>query len=751
MRYENQGSTEREHDRRVIQPHDSTRPASGTGVTKEPDACVDNAISGGTFLGTVIQAAGVTVAAPPVPARPLGIPQAPSAMFVGRDEEMCALLDLLAPDGWTACRQQVALVTGPAGVGKSELLLQAARDTSRRGWFPGGVLSIDLRGYAADLPPLTPGEALGRLLHRLGLPLEAIPEHAEDRAAAYREYLRDRSVLVLLDNARDSAQVRALLPPDGCAALVSSRHRLPALDDLHRLELGALPPEESCELFLLAAGHPKEGAGRYVAQAHARRIAKHCGGLPLALRIAAARVRGEPAEELAEFASWLDDERSRLVELDDGERALVTSFRASYDRLDNRQRLLFALCGLFPGTRPDIHAVAALAGLPPRDVHRGMRALRDAHLVDTDEARHYRLHDLVHAYARERAHEGLSEETVRSALDRLIDCYLYIADLADLAVAPGRYRLPHTIARPPRSTPDVSGQEAALAWFADELPQLTSLLKVAAAGSDPSRCWILADALRGFFFHTKAWDTWLESLQVALDAATDAGELRVQGILHNSMGVALIELGRSQEAARHYDEALSRFEATGDAHGVATSVENRAWVHQYAGDHERALVDHQRALGVYRELGASRNSAIVQRGMALAEVEQGRYEEAAALLTEALGVFLDLGLELDAAMTLNGLGEGHAKAGDAESARRYFLRALRRSRSCGSSFEEARARDGLGRILAAIDPRRAAHHWRWALSRYRSLRSPRANEVLALLSTLEGSSGDMGIRQTSRH
>ncbi|MEW2131900.1 tetratricopeptide repeat protein [Streptomyces sp. NPDC005435] len=707
-------------------------------MTGESVARVGNAISGGTFMGTVVQAANVTMTLSPAPVRPLGVPHAPSSVFVGRDEETRTLLDVLAPDDGSVPRRRVALVTGPAGVGKSELLLQNAHFAHRRGWFPGGVLAIDLQGYAADLPPLTPGEALGRLLYRLGLPLDAVPEHAEDRAAAFREYLRDRSVLVLLDNAHDSAQVRPLLPPEGCAALVSSRHRLPALDDVHRLGLAALPPERSCELILAAAALREEGAGE-----HVRRIAAQCGGLPLALRVAAARVRGETAEELADFAGRLDDERNGLMELDDGERAVTASFHASYDRLDDGPRLLFALWGLHPGTRLDVHGVAALADLPQPDVRRALRALRDAHLVDADGAGRYTMHDLLHAYARTRAHDDLTEARVQAALDRLIDYYLYTADRADAAVAPGRYRLPHTVARPPRSTPDVAAREAALAWFADELPHLTALLKVAAGSPDPSRCWFLADAMRGFFFHAKAWDTWLETLQVAMEAAVVAGEPRVQGILHNSMGVALIELGRPREAARHYDEARARFESAGDAHGVAASVENRAWVHQYAGDHEAALADHRRALGLYRSLDAPRNVAIVQRGMALAEMELGRYEEAAARLAEALETFLALGLELDAAMALNGLGEVHAKAGDTASARRYFLRALRRSRACGSSFEEARARDGLGTVLAATDPRRAAHHWRYALARYRALRSPHTDRVLAQLSALGATSGNL--------
>ncbi|MER8004665.1 tetratricopeptide repeat protein [Streptomyces sp. NPDC094149] len=710
-------------------------------MTESSASRTDNSINGGTYYGPVVQAGSVTMNLPPAPAPPLGILSVPSSVFVGRDHEVQGLLDVIDPDGGNGPRSRVGLVTGAAGMGKSELLLQVAHRAVDRGWFPGGVLSIDLNGFSSGLAPLTPADALRRLLQRLGLPLDAIPEHAEDRAAVYRECLRDRSVLVLLDNTRDSAQVQSLLPPYGCAALVSSRNMLPALDDARRLPLSDLSPDASCELFLAAAdprtGTDAEGAA---ARSHAQRIATSCAGLPLALRVAAAQVRGETADHLAELATSLDDKRKRLVELDDGERAVAASIGASYDILDEGERLLFALCGLHPGSRVGVHAVAALADLPPRDVRRRMQRLRNIHLVEADGVGHYKVHDLFHVYARQRAHEDLPEADTRAAMDRLIDCYLYTADRADAAVAPGRYRLPHTVAHPPHSIPDVDERDAALAWFAEEMPQLSALLRVAATTSDRSRCWILADAMRGFFFHTKAWDSWLETLQVALDAATDAGEVRVQSVLHNSMGVALIEQGRSQDAARHYEAAMAGFEAVGDAHGVATAVENRAWVHQYAGDHVAALADHQQALDVYGALGARRNTAIVQRGMALAEIELGRYEDATAHLTQALDVFVELGLDLDSAMALNGLGEAHASVGRAEPARRHFLRALRRSRACGSLFEEARACEGLSALLAATDPRRAAHHGRRALAHYQTLRSPKAEQVRSRLTAL----GDPG-------
>ncbi|MFG2340887.1 tetratricopeptide repeat protein [Streptomyces yangpuensis] len=702
----------------------------------QPIPGADNRISGGTFHGTVIQAGSVTFTAAPAPAALLGVIASPSSVFIGRDAELTALLEAIRPDRATASR--VGLVSGPAGVGKTELLLHAAHAALAQGWFPGGALSIDLQGYTDGLPPLTPDEALGRLLHRLGLPVDAVPGHVKDRSAVYRERLQDRSVLVLLDNAVDSSQIHSLLPSGTCAALVTSRHRLPALDDAHRITLNPLEQQSACKLFLAASAPDAEAeTEKQAVRSYARKIAAQCGGLPLALRVAAARVRGEPVWQFAELAGWLDDERKRLVELDDGERTVTAAFRSSYDRLGDDRRLLFALCGLHPGPRIDAHAAAALADLPVRDVRRLMQDLRNSHLVTADGAGHYRLHDLLHAYARDRAHEDIPEDVLRAATDRLIDYFLDTADRADQAVAPGRYRLPHSVGRPPHSAPDVDGREAALTWFTDELPHLTALLKVAATTTELSRCWLLADALRGFFFHVKAWDTWLDTLQVALDVATAAGETRVQGILQNSMGIALIELGRAPEAARRYRAAEGRFEAADDPHGVATSIENHAWVHQYAGDHAAALADHRKALGVYRELGARRNEAIVLRGMALAEIELGRSEEAIAHLTWALGVFRELGLDLDAAMALNGLGEAHTRAGDAVAARRYHVLALRQSRGCGSVFEEARAHDGLGALSAPVNPARAAHHWRAALRHYDALRSPEAERIRARLDALQ--------------
>ncbi|MGG7570166.1 tetratricopeptide repeat protein [Streptomyces sirii] len=702
-----------------------------------PSGGVHNTVSGGVFYGPVIQGGQVTITAPQQPAgAPSGGLPPPSSVHIGHEAELTSLVAALDPDdrpsGPAAC-----LVTGPGGVGKSELLLQAAHTAHRRRRFPGGVLFVDLQGHTSDTPPLSPGEALGRLLHQLGLPEPAIPAHAGDRAAAYRQHLAERPVLVVLDNAHDSDQVQPMLPPPGGSrALVSSRRLLPALDDVHRIALDVLPSDAAVRLLLEVSGHPGIAASDPAAQdlaRHAARIAEHCGGLPLALRIAAARVRGRQPAAFADLAAWLADEQSRLDELDDGERRMTSVLAVSYRDLDQDQRRLFALCGVNPGPRWGIDAAAALAGLPPARVRRLLEGLCGAHMVQEDGRGRYRMHGLVHDYARERAAEDLAPSERASAVDRLVDHYLATADRADRVLSPRRYRLQDERGLPPGAAAEIPSRSAALAWLSAELDDFVGICRAAAESSAPERSWLLADALRGYFFLAKTWTPWEDTHRVALAAAERAGARREQGILHNSLGLALVEQRDLTGASAHYTAAAHHFEAAGDAHGGANAVENHAWVRHYSGDYAGALDDHLRALRQYELLGAERNRAITLRGTSLAEMELGRTTDAIAHLREAGRIFDELDLHLDAAMTLNGLGEAYAKAGDPRAARLHLLRALRLSRSCGSRYEEARARHGLGSVSRADTPRRAVHHWERALHHYIELGSPEAETVRALI------------------
>ncbi|MFD8545325.1 ATP-binding protein [Streptomyces sp. NPDC059649] len=717
------------------------QPGAVSGVPQAPGG-VHNTVSGGVFHGPVIQGGQVTVT---VAQQPVGTPSSalpsPSAVHVGHEEELASLVAALGTGDGSA-GPAVSVVTGPGGVGKSELLIQAAHTALRQRRFPGGVLYVDLRGHDAGVPPLTPAEALGRLLHQLGVPAAAVPVHAEDRAAVYRRHLTERPVLVVLDNAHDSAQMRPMLPPPGGSrVLVSSRRRLPAVDEAHRLTLDVLPHAAAVRLLLEVSARPGAGAGGPAAEEvarHAARIAEQCGGLPLALRIAAARVRGRPPGAFADLAGWLADEQSRLDELDDGERRMASVLTVSYRDLDDDQRRLFALCGVHPGPRLGVHAAAALVDLPLARARRLLEGLCAAHMVHEEDRGRYRLHGLVHDYARERAQEDLTAAAREAAVDRLVDHYLATADRADRVLSPHRYRLQDEHGLPPGTALEVSSRADALSWLSAELDNLVGVCRAAARSSAPARSWLLADALRGYFFLAKTWAPWQATHQVALTAAERAGARRAQGILHNSLGLALLEQRDLPGASAHYTAAAGHFEAAGDAHGSANAVENHAWVRHYSGDYAGALDDHLRALRQYERLGAERNRAITLRGMSLAELELGRTTDAIGHLQEAGRIFDARDMHLDAAMTLNGLGEAYAKADDPTSARRHLLRALRLSRSCGSRYEEARARRGLGSVCRAGAPRLALHHWERALHHYTQLGSPEAEVVRALIAEVCG-------------
>ncbi|WP_180985394.1 tetratricopeptide repeat protein [Streptomyces sp. CB02959] len=716
---------------------DAPEQQSGVSGTPRVSGGVHNTVSGGVFYGPVIQGGQVTITAPQ---RPAGAPSGgfppPSSVHIGHEAELASLVAALdpagRPSGPAAC-----LVTGPGGVGKSELLLQAAHTVHRQRRFPGGVVFVDLQGHASGTPPLPPGEALGRLLHQLGVPEQAIPAHTEDRAAAYRRHLAEQPVLVLLDNAHDSDQVHSMLPPPGGSrAVVSSRRLLPALDDAHRIALDVLPPDAAVRLLVEVSGHPGAGAGDPAAaelMRHAERIAQRCGGLPLALRIAAARVRGKQPAAFADLATWLADEQSRLYELDDGERRMTSVLAVSYRDLDQDQQRLFALCGVTPGPRWGIHAAAALMGLPPARVRRLLEGLCGAHMMQEEERGRYRMHGLVHDYARERAGEDLAPSGRAAAVDRLVDHYLATADRADRVLSPHRYRLQDELGLPSGITPELPSRSAALSWLSTECDNLVGICRAAAESTAPERSWLLADALRGYFFLAKAWAPWEGTHRVALAAAERAGAHREQGILHNSLGLALLEQRDLTRAATHYSAAARHFETAGDAHGSANAIENHAWVRHYSEDYAGALDEHLQALRQYELLGAERNRAITLRGMSLAEMELGRTTDAIEHLREAGRIFDERDLHLDAAMTLNGLGEAYAKAGDLRAARLHLLRALRLSRSCGSTYEEARARRGLGSVSRAVSPRLAVHHWERALHHYTELGSPEAETVRALI------------------
>src|ERR1700733_7915349 len=352
------------------------------------------------------------------------------ADFTGREanlEELCAAMsDAERRDNPAMA---VAVVAGAPGLGKTALAIHAAHALRRD--FPDGQLYVSLRGGSEQ--PVPPDEVLARFLRDLGVDGARIPVDAEERAALYRTRLAERQMLIVLDDARNAAQVRPLLPGTGsCAGIVTSRHRLSDLAGSRLIDLDVLDDPEATELFMRIIG-----AERADAEPDAvRDVVAICAGLPLAIRIAGARLAARRGWKIRSLANRLADQRRRIDEFIAGDLAVRACFQVSFDALARGKSgggadpaSLFRMLGVWQGPSIGLHGAAALAGQPEALVGDSLEVLVDAHLLESPAPDRYRLHDLLRDYAAERA-EADEPQAASDAMHRVLSWYLLTADIA---------------------------------------------------------------------------------------------------------------------------------------------------------------------------------------------------------------------------------------------------------------------------------------------------------------------------------
>ena len=667
--------------------------------------CDDVLATGGALTALLADAGGRRRAKRGGGGAPFGLPPV-TAHFTGRADETADILAALRT-GAGPC-----VLTGMGGVGKTALAVRCGRRVEAR--FPDGVLFMDLRGHTPGVAAVTPAEALDRFLRLLGVSGDLVPADVDDRASMYRDQLHGRAVLVVLDNARSAEQVAPLLPAEEkCRVIVTSRHRLAALDDAHHVLVGVLPAGEGTGLLRALLGTRADD------DAAAADVVERCGRLPLAIRIAAARLLANPSWRLADLGRRLEAEADRLAELDDGERSVAAAFRLSVDTMPGDQRRLLALLTVHPGTDLDVTAAAALAGARLPATERLLGHLRDGHLVGQDATGRYHWHDLLRSFAATEVATELTAEDRMSALTRLVETELHAAQQADRLLAPSRYRRPVVLNAEPVRV--IANTEEALAWFRVEWANLVALCRAAFEHGLHTYSWQLAFSLRSFFYVAKLWDPWIGSQRVALAAAEADGDRWAQATMRNNLGVAVIDRGDLDAAEDHYRHALALFTDLGDQHGVNTTKANQAWVDHYRGDHAAALVNLRTALDHYRATGATRNAAITLRGMALVEAALGEHDLAAEHGEEALRLVSVLNLDLDVTMAHNCLGWAAFRAGRLDAAEAAYTAALDSCDRSGSTYEAARAETGLGNVAAAAGRPDDARRW-WAAAAERRIR-----------------------------
>ena len=421
-----------------------------------------------------------------LPAVPRQLP-ATVRHFINRTVEQDALTTLLKGAG-NDHTVLVSTVDGLAGIGKSALVVQWAHQVREQ--FADGELYVNLRGFDPAAEPVTPAEALSGFLTALGVAPEAVPASEEARAAQFRTLVHGRRMLLVLDNARNTEQALPLLPGSaGCLVVVTSRQRLDGLVAHHgaqRLGLATLTRDEGRQLLDRYLGSERLADEPEAVVA----FLEHCSGLPLALTLVAVQAAAEPDVPLEDLAADLRDERDRLDALDAGGKTGIRAvFSWSYRTLSPEAARLFRLLGL-PNS-PDISAwaAAALAGTEHRRVRRMLAELCRAHLLTRRAGDRYVFHDLLRAYARERAQSDDTEEDRTSAIQRLLDHYLYATYAASKRLAPTRSLLDLEYTNK-QLWRDFATYEEVLAWWDAEYTSVLATIRQTAALGMPRNPWL---------------------------------------------------------------------------------------------------------------------------------------------------------------------------------------------------------------------------------------------------------------------
>ncbi|MFE9429254.1 BTAD domain-containing putative transcriptional regulator [Kitasatospora sp. NPDC006697] len=510
--------------------------------------------------------------------------------FAGRTAELARLDAATADPQPGQAERHPVLVTGPAGVGKTSLVLHWAHGAVDR--FPDGRLHADLRGFD-ETEPRDPAEVLAGFLTALGVSEEQLPATLDERSRRYRDLLAGRRVLVVLDNARDYGQLAPLLPAaeDTPVTVITSRNRLGDLlvqAGAVPLPLDVLPPAEALEL-LRRALDPQRVDAEPVAAAE---IADRCDHLPLALRLAAARLAARPDWTLGHLAEEISDEQSRLAALStagSGSLGIAATLNLTRRALGSDAGRFFGYLGLHPGAVIDPHAAAVLADVPPVEARMLLAQLDAAHLVEETAPGLFARHDLVRLYSAGLAAE-LSPAQREAAMERMLGHYLD-ATAAACAALNTRSVLPERGAPPPGDTlPALGTPGQAIDWFRREERAVRGLVVCAEQHGRPALAWQLAhQACVLYYNENRRCREWRTTAEAGLRAARGCGDTEALVRMHADLAVVQIEQGDFAAATAQLDRATALAGQLGDRmllHQCRTRLANGL---VRAGEHARAI------------------------------------------------------------------------------------------------------------------------------------------------------------------
>ncbi|MEV0277758.1 NB-ARC domain-containing protein [Streptomyces sp. NPDC050610] len=732
---------------------------------------VTNELSGNVY-GPSVQAGQIhggiayTIVQPPGPESRPKPDQVPplTARFVNRTRELTALDGWLSGSGAGGAGIGLGLLTGLPGVGKTATACRWAQLS--RDLFPDGQIYIDFSalrdGEGADV-----SEAVAQGLRALGVDNAFMPDSLAERTALFRTHSAGRRVLVVLDDVNHPAQVRPLVPKGpGSALLVTSNARLGelTLDGARLMPLDPLDHEGGMRLLAARCGEDAVAAE----PAAAERLVELCGGLPVALRVVAARLVASPRLTMTRLADELADETRRLTGMalrgekrgegrgeQRGEHSVSAVLGPAYRELEPAAARLYRLLGWLPARTFDHGTAAVAADLGPADAEPLLDDLVAASLLDVTPEGRYRQHDLVRLHARERAAEEEPEAGRRALTERVVTHYLALTALADRAIRADRLRvadLDGFLSGAPDPFADADADADAdtdlaagpppLAWLEAERANILAVLREAARYGLHTPVWQLAEAFTVLFLHHRHLADWKETLEIGAAAATESVAPAAEARLRSLLSRPLMDLGA-------YDRARTELEAAVACADVSGHTVLRASVQEFSGrywdrfDPARAMAAYQLSLDLNTEAGEGRGAAIAAYFLGCARDAGGDHRGALDTLRDAYERLAERGDSRMAARALAAMGAAHDHAGETAAAVRALTEAARVLREGDATHYEAQALVLLADVEERTGGGRAAvrAHLTRAFEIYSAGGSPAAEALWARLEGLEGLEG----------
>ncbi|GIH11522.1 SARP family transcriptional regulator [Rhizocola hellebori] len=679
--------------------------------------------------------ATVSAAQPAVP-RPAQLP-ARVGHFTGRVHELATLDRLMnrsTADG-AESEVQVAVISGPAGIGKTALAVQWAHRMTDR--FRDGQLFVDLRGHEPE-SALSPADALSHMLRSLGVPADRIPTEPTEQASLYRSLLHSKQILILVDNGGTAEDILPLVPAGSANLLVvTSRHTMAALATHHAvcaIGLEVLDDGDAMSLLTKLVGP----AAVQREPAAAAELIRLCDRMPLAIRIAAAKLctgigtadaAGRPLGTLAGELAGAN--RLDALAIDGGSRSVRAVFASAYRALRPASAHLFRLLGLHPGTTVCLQLAAAMADLPLALAREVIGELVNAHLVTEVSPGRLRLHDLIALFAHQCAMAECSAPAREEATARMLDWYLAVAAEANRIIDPGRDRVTPALRFALAQLPFPAEPEPALAFLESERANLLPVARFALQHGHTDVPWQLTYLLTGFYDSCGHWLERVLLCHLGVAAAQAGGDPATEGLMRSALGVAYIAIRRFDEALQSLYEALPLMRSSGDMRGVGHVHNNIAAAYSGLRRFGEAVDAFREALEVHTAHGHRLGIALALNNTGHTYVRMGKPELSSRDLTMALQISREIGNRRLEAAALHSLGEADLRGGAAEGALDHFGAALAVYQEMGDRQYQAETLHGIGlAYLTRGEPATATGHLHRALTLAHEIADPHLEAIV---------------------